>query len=199
MRAAFAILAAAAFAFSPSALTAQSHGHPAASSPYAGQQDRQIKSLSEDDISELRRGGGWGLALPAELNGKPGPAHLLELRDAIGLSKNQVAAIEEIYADMRAEAIAAGERFIAAEAALSTAFAAGGLDVAELRKLVRAAEAARSELRYVHLSRHLATPPLLSDQQLGRYNILRGYASDPCANTPDGHDARMWRKHNNCG
>mgnify|MGYP006921603371 CR=1 FL=1 len=36
-------------------------------SPYAGQQQRSIKSLSSEDIAELRRGGGWGLAKAAEL------------------------------------------------------------------------------------------------------------------------------------
>ena len=36
--------------------------------PYAGMQERPIKSLSDADIRELKRGGGWGLALAAELN-----------------------------------------------------------------------------------------------------------------------------------
>jgi hypothetical protein len=49
-------------------------------SPYAGQETRRIKSLSEQDIDELRQGRGWGLAKAAELNGLPGPAHLLEMR-----------------------------------------------------------------------------------------------------------------------
>ena len=53
-------------------------------------QSRAIKSLSESDIQELRRGGGWGLALPAELNGMPGPVHLLELKDQIPLATDQV-------------------------------------------------------------------------------------------------------------
>lgn len=48
-------------------------------SKYAGQQKRLIKSLSPGDIAELRRGGGWGLAKAAELNGLPGPAHLLDM------------------------------------------------------------------------------------------------------------------------
>ena len=56
------------------------HGAPALASPYAGQESRRIKSLSEQDIAELRAGRGWGLAKAAELNGMPGPAHLLELR-----------------------------------------------------------------------------------------------------------------------
>jgi hypothetical protein len=60
------------------------HSH-VTQTPYAGMQSRAIKSLSDNDINELRRGGGWGLALAAELNGMPGPAHLLELKDKIPL------------------------------------------------------------------------------------------------------------------
>ena len=48
-------------------------------SPYAGMQQRGIAALSESDLAALMAGEGWGLALPAELNGVPGPTHLLEL------------------------------------------------------------------------------------------------------------------------
>ncbi|WP_214648147.1 periplasmic heavy metal sensor [Ruegeria lacuscaerulensis] len=177
---------------------AQSHTHDAEVTPYAGLQSRTIKSLSETDLEELRRGGGWGFALPAELNGKPGPAHLLELQDELGLSKDQVERIEAIYSEMRKQAIVAGERFIEAEAALSEAFAGDQLDLAELNKLVKAAETARAELRLIHLSRHLQTTPLLSADQIQQYNILRGYANDPCFSVPEGHDPTMWKKHNGC-
>ena len=54
-------------------------------------------------------------------------------------------------------------------------------------------------LRYVHLAAHLKTLPLLTHDQIARYNVLRGYAGDPCANPPEGHDLSMWRKHNGCG
>lgn len=167
-------------------------------SPYAGFETREIKSLAEADIAELRNGGGWGLALPAELNGVPGPAHLLELRDEIPLSSDQVTAIQAIFEGLKVDAIPAGERLIEAEEAIEAAFRAGGLDDESLRALIAAAEAARSELRFIHLSRHLSTPPLLSRQQIARYNILRGYGSDPCANVPAGHSPEMWRRHNNC-
>lgn len=174
------------------------HGSDPVAAPYAGLQTRAIKGLSEDDIAELRRGAGWGLALPAELNGVPGPAHLLELKDEIGLSDEQVAAIEAIYADMKAEAIAAGESFIAAEAALDQAFAEGRPSPGDLKSLIADAEAARAELRFIHLSRHLLTPPLLTDHQVELYKRLRGYTADPCASVPEGHDAEMWRRHNGC-
>ncbi|MDE0704934.1 MAG: hypothetical protein OXH59_14575 [Rhodospirillaceae bacterium] len=167
-------------------------------SPYAGQETRPIKSLSAKDIAELRRGGGWGLARAAELNGLPGPAHLLELKDRIPLSADQVAAITGIFEDMRATAIAEGKRLIAREQALEKAFRNASVTDRSLRELLSEIGQARTALRYVHLAAHLKTLPLLSGDQIARYNILRGYAGDPCANPPKGHDANMWRKHNGC-
>jgi len=68
-----------------------------------------------------------------------------------------------------------------------------------LRALIDASAAARAELRFIHLSRHLETPPLLTADQIARYNDLRGYdAANPCAAVPEGHDAAMWRRHNGC-
>jgi hypothetical protein len=182
-------------AFLSLAATAQHHGH----SPYAGMERREIKSLSDADIADLRRGAGWGLALSAELNGMPGPAHVLELKDRLGLSPAQIASIEAIFLAMQTEARAAGESFIAAEAAIEGAFRQGNLTEDRLRSLVAAAAEARANLRFIHLSRHLQTPALLTADQIARYNELRGYtASDPCKNIPQGHDPAMWRRHNNC-
>lgn len=173
------------------------HKHDTHSS-YAGMQNRAIKSLSDSDIQELRRGGGWGLALPAELNGVPGPAHLLELKDKIPLSTNQVQAVKELFELMKQQAIPAGERLIWAEAAIEKAFASGNVQESSLRTLLAEAEAARSELRFIHLSQHYKTVELLSTEQIQRYNILRGYAQDPCQNIPHGHDPAMFRKHIRC-
>jgi len=177
------------------ALAQERHG---SAQPYAGMQERPIKGLSEDDMAQLRAGAGWGLALPAELNGKPGPAHLLENAGELGLSPEQIAAISQIHAQMQDEAIAAGARLIEAERAMSDAFAGDGLTRAELADLIAASEAARAELRLIHLSRHLETVPLLTEAQIARYNVLRGYSDDPCATVPEGHDPAMWRKHNGC-
>jgi hypothetical protein len=55
-------------------------------SPYAGRQHRAGASLSAEDIETLRGGSAWGLALLAELNGAPGPSHVLQLRDELDLS-----------------------------------------------------------------------------------------------------------------
>lgn len=186
--------------FTVIALSAWSEGvgHGMENTSYAGFQDREIKSLSNSDIADIRKGRGWGLALPAELNGLPGPLHLLELQDALQLSPEQVAQIQVIFNRMRAEAIAAGEIFIKAERDLSLAFQDSQLDQDHLMTLVMKAAQARANLRHIHLSRHLMTSPLLTPDQIQRYTVLRGYHNDPCADIPDGHNAKMWRKHNNC-
>jgi hypothetical protein len=92
-------------------------------SKYAGEEKREIKSLSETDIEELKNGKGWGLAKAAELNGVPGPAHLLEMKDEIDLSPKQIRAIEDLYKKMQQEAIPLGLELIELERELNNHFA----------------------------------------------------------------------------
>ena len=172
---------------------------PSLTSPYAGQEARRIKSLSEQDIDELRNGRGWGLAKAAELNGMPGPLHLLEMRDAIGLTPEQTGAIEALFRRMKAQAVTLGERLIALERDLNDAFARGDIGEAALAAKLDAIGRLQTQLRMTHLETHLATPKILKPEQVAAYNRLRGYAtSDPCANPPQGHDVALWRRHNGC-
>lgn len=144
-------------------------------SPYAGEESRAVKSLSPEDIAELRRGGGWGLAKAAELNGMPGPVHLLELKDEIPLTPEQVKAVTAIYERMRAAAIAEGERFLAAEQALEEAFRADAVTQESLQAMLAGIGRSRARLRFIHLLAHLGTPELLTEAQIARYAALRGY------------------------
>ena len=184
----------------PNVALSQTHdgSHGPTPSAYAGEEARLIKSLSEQDLEEIARGGGWGLARAAELNGVPGPTHLLELAEDIGLTEQQRSDIEAIRAQMQADAIAAGERFVAAERALDDAFQQGPPDAEALEQLLAESGQARAALRLVHLNAHLLTLPLVTDAQVSRDSVLRGYSVDPCASVPDGHDPQMWRNHNGC-
>ena len=161
-------------------------------------QNRASKSLSDKDIKELERGGGWGLALAAELNGMPGPAHLLELKEQVALTPDQVAKTQALLEDMRKAAIPTGKRLIAAEAALENAFAKGAVDEALLRRLLAQAEDARTELRFIHLSQHVKTVQYLQPEQIKRCNMLRGYAENPCKSIPEGHKPELYRRHMGC-
>ena len=167
-------------------------------SQYAGQQNRTIKTLSQDDIQQLTEGKGWGLAKAAELNGVPGPAHLLEMKKEIALTDSQVKKIQQLFNKMNGKARLLGKQLIQLEADLNEAFASQSLNKESLQEKLTNIEKVRSQLRYVHLSTHLETPAILKAEQIARYNSLRGYNDDPCANVPSGHDKEMWLKHNNC-
>ena len=148
-------------------------------SPYAGQDTRPVKSLSPEDVAELKRGGGWGLAKAAELNGLPGPLHLLELKDEIPLTPEQVEDVSVIFERMREAAIAEGARFLAAEQALEEAFHAGAITEESLEAMLAEIGRSRARLRFIHLSAHLGTPELLTQAQIARYAALRGYHAHP--------------------
>lgn len=168
-------------------------------SKYAGEEKREIKSLSETDIEELKNGKGWGLAKAAELNGMPGPAHLLEMKDEIDLSAEQIRAIEDLYKKMKQAAIPLGLELIELERELNNHFANRTITYESLGVLLESVAQVQKKLRYVHLSTHLKTPQILTSGQIALYNKLRGYSSDdPCENIPNGHDPEMWKKHHNC-
>src|SRR5262249_16169067 len=76
----FAVLAIVAATAGSSAQTA---------SPYAGQEQRAIKALSDEEIRDLLEARGMGLAKAAELNSYPGPLHVLQLAAELGLSDAQ--------------------------------------------------------------------------------------------------------------
>lgn len=167
-------------------------------SKYIGETQRKIKTLSPADIDELSNGGGWGLAKAAELNGYPGPVHLLEMADKIGLTSEQREQITTIYNDMKLKATALGNQLINLEAALNDHFSGGTINATMLEAYVDQIEHVRGELRVVHLSAHLQTPQILTSEQVRQYNELRGYDKDPCQHVPEGHNATMWKKHNGC-
>ena len=104
-----------------SALAAGVPAH--AQQPYTGLEARPIKALSEQQMADLRAGRGMGLALAAELNGYPGPMHVLELAEPLALSDQQRAKVQDLFAAMKAEAVPLGETLIAQEADLDKQFA----------------------------------------------------------------------------
>jgi Spy/CpxP family protein refolding chaperone len=172
---------------------------PQARSPYAGEEGRAIKTLSENDVAELRAGHGWGLAKAAELSGVAGPRHVLDLATELALSASQRQAIAAVHDAMGVEARRLGAELIEAERRLSDAFAGVVPPAPRLEELVNASARVHAELRFVHLAAHLETHALLTPRQRDKYVELRGYDSaDPCASPPSGHDPAMWRRHHGC-
>ena len=59
-------------------------------SPYAGQERNDISALAPQDVNALLAGQGMGLAKAAELNGYPGPLHVIELAGPLSLTSEQL-------------------------------------------------------------------------------------------------------------
>src|SRR5882672_7758747 len=122
-----------------------------AQTPYAGMQTRPIKALSEQQVADLGAGRGMGLALAAELNGYPGPSHVIELADALALQPDQRARVQQLFEQMKAEAIVVGNRLIDQEAGLDRQFVARSVTPATLAAATGAIGQSQAELRATHL------------------------------------------------
>lgn len=153
------------------------HGQHGAASPYAGLQQREIKALSPEDTRALLEGQGMRLALAAELNGYPGPLHVLEHAQSLQLSPQQREATEALMHAHKAEARALGAATVEAERALDQAFAQRTVDEPTLAALTQRLGALQAQLRAAHLRTHLQQTALLTPQQVARYQQLRGYAA----------------------
>src|SRR5437016_5868774 len=145
-----------------------------AQSPYAGMQTRSIKALSDQQIADLRSGRGMGLAMAAELNGYPGPIHVLELADRLGLTADQKVRINKLFESMKAEAVPLGGKLLQQEAALDQQFASRSITDESLKTLVTQIGTTQAELRNTHLKYHLLTAQILSADQMQHYAMLRG-------------------------
>jgi len=154
--------------------------------PYAGMQTRPVKSLSEQQVADLKAGRGMGLALPAELNGYPGPAHVLELADQLALSADQKAHMQSLFDAMKAEAVPLGEKLLAQESALDRLFASRTITADSLKTATAEIGVTQATLRDTHLKYHLATAQILTPEQMQRYAVLRGYGS--AATMPHHHE-----------
>ena len=149
-----------------------------AHSPYAHAGSRELKTLSQAEVDELVNGEGMGLARPAELNRHPGPRHVIDLADSLGLSADQLRATERVFADMNARARELGQEILDAEKSLDASFASGKVTEEALAASVEAIAELQGELRLTHLRAHLAMRELLTEDQIRAYDRLRGYASD---------------------
>jgi len=156
--------------------------------PYAGLQSRPIKALSEQQIADLKTGRGMSLALAAELNGYPGPAHVLELADRLGLSGEQRTRVQALFDGMKSEAIPIGERLIELETALDRQFADRAATPASLSAALTSIGETQAALRNAHLKYHLMTLPLLTPAQTERYAELRGYRAGGGMHDPSHHN-----------
>ena len=133
------------------------------------------RHLSDSQVADLEAGRGMGLALAAELNGYPGPSHVLELADKLELSAEQKNRVQQLFNSMKAEAVPLGTMLLAQETALDKAFASRSITTESLKSAIEQIGVTQAALRNAHLKYHLQTVQILSADQTKRYSSLRGY------------------------
>ena len=144
-------------------------------SPYVGQESRAIKALSPQEISDYLSGKGMGLAKAAELNGYPGPAHVLELAAQLDLTLDQKSKTEVLFKKMQARAIPLGKELVEEERALDRLFASRAVNSQNLAQALARIGRLQGQVRQVHLDAHIEQTALLTPAQVEKYNRLRGY------------------------
>ncbi|OYD48117.1 Spy/CpxP family protein refolding chaperone [Acidovorax kalamii] len=181
-----------------SVVAAQSHKHPdpgqpaqlaqlaqhTGSSQYAGYQEREIKALSPQQIEDLQAGRGMSLALAAELNGFPGPSHVVELGEKLWLTQSQQRETMALTEQMKADAQRLGKAAIETERELDSLFKRGCPSEASVTQAVERIALAHASLRASHLNYHLRTVAILTPLQIARYQELRGYTA-PAGTVPN--------------
>jgi Spy/CpxP family protein refolding chaperone len=172
-------LLAAAFFYTTAAEAGEALSH------YTGQEKREIKALSKEEIDGYISGDGMGFAKTAELNHYPGPRHVLDLADQLQLSGEQRKRTQAIFESMKSQAVSLGKQLVGKEQLLDSRFAEGTISDAELEQLVTEISVIQGKLRAVHLRAHLAQRVVLTPDQIRIYDALRGYqqpeAGDPHA------------------
>ncbi|MEP6678565.1 MAG: periplasmic heavy metal sensor [Betaproteobacteria bacterium] len=146
-------------------------------SAYAGQESRDIKSLSAEDVNAYLSGKGMGLAKAAELNGYAGPAHVLELSAQLGLTPDQRASTEALFSAMASKATMLGQALVAEERKLDRLFAARTITPESLSSSLSEIGSLQAKVRRAHLEAHLVQVEILTPEQNARYAQLLGYGT----------------------
>lgn len=144
---------------------------------YAAGSTSTIKALSAEQINGYYQGKGMGLAKAAELNGYPGPKHVLELAEKLQLTTGQYIKTKELFVQVQREARELGEQVVNAEQQLNKLFTKRITAVKKMQQLTRQIALLQGRLRAVHLAAHIRQSSVLSEHQRGLYFHLRGYGS----------------------
>ncbi len=152
------------------------HPHQSGHSSYSEFKEREIKALSESQINGYLNGAGMGQALAAELNRYPGPKHVLELLDELVLSDAQIEQTQTIYDEMHKKAVELGKQIVAKERHLDSLFASERITPGRLEKMVTYIALLKGRLRLTHMKAHLRMRAILREDQIEKYDRLRGYS-----------------------
>jgi Spy/CpxP family protein refolding chaperone len=145
----------------------QTHAQHAASADM-----QQHHACLEAERASIERGEGFGMAMVADHAGYPGPRHVLDMAAELKLTADQRAAMEKVFSSMHEKALARGKELAEAEDRLEQMFRDGKPE-ADLREQSFRVDSIHAELRWIHLSAHLAAQKILTADQIAQYTKLR--------------------------
>ena len=126
------------------------------------------------DRGSLLNAEGKGQAKYAEMNGYPGPKHILDHAKELQLTDAQTKSIQRIYTEMSARAKELGQRIVGIEEELNDAFKSGLVSEKSVRDDAEQIGKLRGRLRGVHLITNLKAKSVLTTSQLETCRKLRG-------------------------
>lgn len=136
-----------------------------------------MKALSRQDMDDLKNGRGMGLAKAGELNGYPGPAHILDLASQLRLTPDQTRKVQALKDHVMASAKPLGLEIIQRERALEQQFQSGTITESHLASETEAIGKLQGRLRAIHLAAHIEAKRVLTPEQTAQYTDLRGYTT----------------------
>ena len=125
------------------------------------------------DKDGLLNAEGMGQGIYADMNGYPGPKHVLDLAGKLQLTDAQKQSVERIYIEMAARAKELGQRIVSLEVELHKAFEDKLVVERSVRNDAEQIGKLRGRLRAVHLNAHLKTRGILTEKQIEMYMKLR--------------------------
>ena len=125
------------------------------------------------DRAILLNGEGAGQGIFAEVQGYPGPRHVLDMAKDLQLTDSQKKTVQTIFADMQGRAKELGQTIVNIEEEFASAFAQGLVTEKSIRDDSEEIGRLRGKLRAVHLVAHVKTQKILSANQVSLYKKLR--------------------------
>jgi Spy/CpxP family protein refolding chaperone len=141
-------------------------------SQQAASQMQHHHSCLEEERASIGRGEGFGMGMPADHAGYPGPRHVLDMAAELQLTDAQRTSMEKAFATMREKALVRGKELFEAQARLEQMFRDARPE-ADLREQAFRIDSIHAELRWIHLSAHLAAQKILTAEQIATYTRLR--------------------------
>jgi Spy/CpxP family protein refolding chaperone len=133
-----------------------------------------LGGVSEQEKEALLKGAGLGAGMIAMMNGYPGPKHVLEMGDELGLTAEQRESIGKTYGKVKAESVEFGTELVEKDEKLTALFASGSVSTGEVEKLSREIGELQGRVRAAHLNAHVETYDALTPAQREQLSSMQG-------------------------